>query len=129
MRLLISACASLPTEPSGPGLPDLCAARARWLVMRRSSLSIHARVTRSRMIASCAGESAPGLRRCQSSTTCEIAPAPFFLAPMPPIATRSFIRVVIATRQPWPSLPSMFACGMRTLSKNTSLNSASPVIW
>ncbi len=81
------------------------------------------------MITSCVGESAPGLRFCHSCTTCAIPPAPFFLGPPPPIATRSFMSVVIATRQPWPSFPSMFNCGMRTLSKNTSLNSASAVIW
>ncbi len=35
----------------------------------------------------------------------------------------------LATRQPWPSLPSMRSCGIRTSVRKTSLNSASPVIW
>jgi len=37
--------------------------------------------------------------------------------------------IVMATRQPCPSLPSMRSWGIRTSLKKTSLNSASPVIW
>ena len=42
---------------------------------------------------------------------------------------RSCISVVIATAQPSPSRPTMFSCGMRASSMNSSLNSDSPVIW
>ncbi len=48
---------------------------------------------------------------------------------MPPMETRSFIRVVRATAQPWPTAPSRWLSGMRTPVRKTSLNSASPVIW
>ncbi len=37
--------------------------------------------------------------------------------------------VVIPTAQPLLMPPSTFAAGTLTFSKNTSLNSASPVIW
>ena len=50
-------------------------------------------------------------------------------ATAPPIETRSFISVVSDTRQPSPTSPSRSASGIRTSLKNTSLNSASPVIW
>jgi hypothetical protein len=45
------------------------------------------------------------------------------------MATRSFISVVCATRQPSPTSPSRWASGIHTSVRNTSLNSASPVIW
>ena len=48
---------------------------------------------------------------------------------MPPMATRSLLRVVWATRQPSPTSPRRRSSGMRTSVRNTSLNSASPVIW
>lgn len=48
---------------------------------------------------------------------------------MPPMETRSFMRVVCATRQPSPISPRRWASGIRTLVRKTSLNSASPVIW
>jgi len=50
------------------------------------------------------------------------------IEPAPESATRSFMRVVIATCQPWPSSPTRIESGMRTSSMKTSLNSASPVI-
>ena len=55
-------------------------------------------------------------------------PAPLAGMP-PPMATRSFMSVVSATRQPSPTSPRRSASGMRTSVKYTSLNSASPVIW
>ena len=48
--------------------------------------------------------------------------------PPEPIATRSFISVVIATVQPSLTSPSTFSCGTRTSSKKTSLNEAPPFI-
>ncbi len=48
--------------------------------------------------------------------------------PPDPIATRSFISVVIATVQPSLTSPSTFSCGTRTSSKNTSLKLAPPFI-
>ena len=41
----------------------------------------------------------------------------------------SFCRHVIATGQPLPSPPTMLSFGIRASSMNSSLNSASPVIW
>lgn len=46
----------------------------------------------------------------------------------PPIATRSFISVVVETFQPSPTAPSRCSSGIRTSVRKTSLNSASPVI-
>ncbi|MEI2653663.1 MAG: hypothetical protein V9G12_16220 [Microthrixaceae bacterium] len=46
----------------------------------------------------------------------------------PPIETRSFMRVVIATAQPRPTSSTRIESGTRTSVKYTSLNSASPVI-
>ena len=43
--------------------------------------------------------------------------------------TRSFIRVAMATAQPWPTSPMRWESGMRAPVKKISLNSASPVIW
>src|SRR5438270_12700945 len=42
---------------------------------------------------------------------------------------RSCIKVVMATIQPLFSSPTRFATGTLTFSKNSSANSASPVIW
>jgi hypothetical protein len=44
-------------------------------------------------------------------------------------APRSKARVPIATFQPSPGWPTMQSAGVRAPSKNTSLNSAVPVIW
>jgi hypothetical protein len=65
---------------------------------------------------------------CQSRTASAIAPEPRG-GTEPPIATRSFISVVIDTAHPWPISPRRSASGMRTSVMYTSLNSASPVIW
>src|ERR1035438_10196766 len=46
-----------------------------------------------------------------------------------PNSARSCIRVPSATFQPSLTRPTTFAAGTRTLSKNSSLNSVSPVIW
>ena len=56
-------------------------------------------------------------------------PATPMSPPAPPIATRSFISVVSATRQPSPGSPSRSLSGMRTSSKNTSLKPDPPPIW
>ena len=48
-------------------------------------------------------------------------------SPAAPSDTRSFISIEMATAHPWPTSPSTLAAGMRASSKNTSLNSASPV--
>ena len=42
---------------------------------------------------------------------------------------RSFISVVIATFQPWPTPPSRCSSGMRRSVKNTSLKLEAPDIW
>ena len=45
----------------------------------------------------------------------------------PPIDTRSFISVVVATFQPSPTSPIRSVSGIATSVRKTSLNSASPV--
>ncbi len=47
----------------------------------------------------------------------------------PPMLTRSFMSVVSTTRHPSPGSLSRPLSGTRASVKNTSLNSASPVIW
>ena len=47
----------------------------------------------------------------------------------PPMATRSFISVPWATRQPSPTSPIRSPSRTVTSVRNTSLNSASPVSW
>ena len=49
-------------------------------------------------------------------------------APAAPPPLRSFRSVVLATAHPLPSPPIKFAAGTRTSVRNTSLNSARPVI-
>jgi hypothetical protein len=46
-----------------------------------------------------------------------------------PMSARSCFNVERLTIQPRPRVPTMLVAGTRTLSKNTSLKSASPVIW
>ena len=48
--------------------------------------------------------------------------------PPPPIEARSFIRVVIAPRQPSFTAPTRKLSGMRTSLKNTSLKAEPPLI-
>ena len=64
--------------------------------------------------------------RARSMRSCTDARAP--PPPPEPIATRSFISVVIATVQPSCTPPSTWSAGTRTSSKNTSLNDAPPFI-
>ena len=46
-RLLFSADASFPIDPSGPGTPILRLFAARMLLSRITSASIHTRISRS----------------------------------------------------------------------------------
>ena len=48
--------------------------------------------------------------------------------PRAPIAARSFMRVVIATRHPSSTAPSRFSSGTRTPEKKTSLKPEPPFI-
>ena len=125
MSLLSSAIAALPIEPSGPGSPLRRFWLARMLVRRSSSARIHSFITVSRTAAFL--RSSSGIE-FHTLTRSAIAPVPF-AGMAPPIETRSFINVVSDTRQPSPGLPRRSSSGMRTSVKNTSLNSASPVIW
>ena len=93
-------------------------------VRRRTSARLHSFITSSRVAADL--RSSGRLRQTLSSSA--ITPVPR-RGIRPPIETRSFISVVSDTRQPSPGRPSISASGIFTSVKNTSLNSASPVIW
>ena len=124
VSLLRSALAILPIEPSGPGAPTFRIWPARMFVSRSNSARIHSRMRSSRtaVVLRSAG------MRSHSFNASRIGPEAFG-GMIPPIATRSFMSVVSDTRQPSPGLPSVSAAGTRASVKNTSLNSASPVIW
>ena len=92
--------------------------------MRCTSASTHSCIRRSRVPASC-WLGGPAFQRSDAAA---IGPPPRGQR-LPPIETRSFIRVTMAPRQPSPTSPRRSASGMRTSVKKTSLNSASPVIW
>src|SRR3954453_4312952 len=99
-RLLFSAPASLPTEPSGPGTPILRLPEARRLFSRITSASLHTRIRRS----SIAAERDDAGSACHSSTAEAIGPEPRG-GVAPPIDVRSFISVVRLTRHPSPGRP------------------------
>ena len=120
-----SADISFVIEPSGPTSPPVLRfAAARSLLMRISRLSMYACARRCRV----SGSATPlwRSRRREIGLPPTVSP---LTEPAPDSDTRSFMSVVIATRQPSPSGPMRIESGTRTLSKNTSLNSASPVIW
>ena len=126
MRLLDSAKASLPVEPSGPGTPDLA-------VLRRADVG-EAVAPRPRSTASSARPRWPGpggrpAAAFQILHRLADRAGALRRRSAPPIDTRSFMSVVSDTRQPSPGSPRRSASGMRTSVKYTSLNSASPVIW
>ena len=87
----------------------------------------HSCMSRSRSAIAWAEVSCPSAP-CTPGWRSPIGPAPRRATP-PPMETRSFIRVVMAMRHPSPSPPRRSTSGMRASVKNTSLNSASPVIW
>ena len=93
-------------------------------VRRSTSARLQSFITSSRVAAVL--RSSGRLRQTLSSSA--ITPEPR-RGIRPPIDTRSFISVVSDTRQPSPGRPSISASGIFTSVKNTSLNSASPVIW
>ena len=102
-----SAPTSLPTDPSGPGPPTLADTRERSEVNRCASARSHRLVNRSRNTGVCRSG-----REAHNATASPIVPAPRRL-PLPPSALRSFINVVIATRQPSPTPPRRKVSGMR----------------
>ena len=55
----------------------------------------------------------------------------WLILPLPavPIATRSYINIAVAIRQPLLYSPSRWSFGMRTSVKNTSLKWLPPSIW
>ena len=82
---------------------------ARMLVRRSTSASIHSFITASRATAS--RRSAGSSRQtCMSSPIGPDSRA----ATAPPMVTRSFMSVVIDTRQPSPTSPTRSASGTRT---------------
>src|SRR6185295_17091461 len=107
----------------GSGVAILRFWLARMLVSRNTSARDHSFITSS--------SDAASLRSSGSVAHVDvnawIVPEPF-AGIVPPIDTRSFISVVSETRHPSPGLPSISEFGMCTFVKNTSLNSASPVI-
>ena len=101
---------------------------ARLAVYLNTALSMTSCASRWRSTGSfAAGRPSRDIRRASSSVA-PVAISNRAWSPNPS-ASRSYMRVVIPTCQPWPSVPRMFSAGTRTFSKNTSLNSASPVIW
>ena len=131
-----SSTASSPIcghDPRAEQLADR-AFRARDLALRRGGERAHRRGSagcgssrRGRRAAAAHADRCPcRARRARSmrSSTLLRPPPP----PPEPIATRSFISVVIATVQPSLTSPSTFSCGTRTSSKKTSLNAAPPFI-
>ena len=121
IRWLSSAPPSLRMEPSGPGTPFSRRAWARMFPSRRTSASIHRRASRSRPTGS--RRSAPA----QTSRACAIGPLPRG-ATVPPIDTRSFMRVAVATFQPSPTGPTRKESGVRASVNQTSLKLAPPDI-
>src|ERR671924_342285 len=79
MRMLISANDSLAIEPSGPGLPARRFWLARMLVSRRTSASIHARTSASRLAGVWSTTSSFQMR-----TASAMAPEPRAGGPWPP---------------------------------------------
>ena len=125
--LLNSASISLLTELSGPGLPARAFWAARMLVSRSASPCTHSCITSSRW----ALVRTAGSMLRKASIRLPSGPCWAVVAPpiAPPMAVRSFMRVVSDTRQPSPTAPMRAASGTRTSVMYTSLNSASPVIW
>ena len=115
---------SLGSEPSGPGMPVfMIAVRPRQAFRRSASTSISRPAIFWRTIGSLSTPRSLASSISWPSAIFIVAAAP---APRP---ARSFISVVMATPQPLPSPPITLASGMRASSMNSSLNSASPVIW
>ena len=106
MRLLASANASLPVEPSGPGVPTLRFCEARRLVSRLTSASLQSFISSSLVATSLRSAG----RSCQIRTAWAIGPEPRGTM-APPIETRSFMSVVSETRQPSPGVAE--ALGVR----------------
>ncbi len=107
MRWLSSAPTILPIEPSGPGPPTVAEARERSEVSRCASARSQSWASRSRSTGVCSSG-----RAAHSDTASSMVPAPRRL-PLAPSALRSFISVVIATRQPSPTAPRRWVSGMR----------------
>src|SRR3954453_10845193 len=121
---LTSAHCHLPSDPSGPGTPvRMMALRPRRALSLRTWDSMYSWASRSRMTAS----SAAPLSRASSSSSRSVI-LTRICRPNASVA-RSCISVVIATAHPLPSPPTMISSGIRASSMNSSLNSASPVIW
>ena len=98
-------------DPSGPGLPARRFCDARTLVRRRTSASIHSRISSS----CAAAERFAGGVACQMRTASAMAPEPRAGgAELPPMVMRSFMRVVIDTRHPSPTSPMRSVSGTRT---------------
>ncbi len=116
----------LGDRPFGPDLGAALALRRRPLVVEPDEPALDVRL-REALAGDRVGDALGGAREAATPgcrRRCRRSPSP-----APESETRSFMSVVIATRQPSPSGPTRIESGTRTLSKNTSLNSASPVIW
>ena len=117
----MSAHIHLPNDPSGPGSPPFCAdVSPRYASSRSTCASIAICANRCRINGSVVpfNSSASSLSAtCTRACSANASPA------------RSCINVVMATRQPLSTPPTTFSTGIRASSMNSSLNSASPVIW
>ena len=109
----------------GPGLGAALALVGRALVVEPDEPALD--VGLREPLAQRAGRSMPRCRSSSRSTGLPPTASPP-IEPAPDSETRSFISVVIATCHPSPSRPSIQSSGTRASLKNTSLNSASPVI-
>ncbi len=125
-RRMSSDPPSLATDPSGPGTrPAATAPRIRNPTMS----STQERISRSASSWRTTGSPASPRPRASSSWVAISASGDVFSVLCPaPMATRSFIKVVRATRHPSPGGPEDLVGGDADLSKKTSLKLAPPFI-
>ena len=118
------AYVSLAADPSGPGSPAASCWRSRSAASRATSARAHS--ASSRWCSSGCGARGAGARPPRRSRSCPL-----------PWAPRGSCRSRPARSSAWRWRPSSrrrrspirLASGTRTSVRNTSLNSASPVIW
>ena len=124
-RSAICTVASFPTDPPGPGVrPALSSARVRMATSDRQVSRMRSRISCWRRAGS---RSSPRLRAAsirRSVRSVDIPP----VVPEP-MATRSYISMAVAMRQPLFRSPRRLSALMRTSVKNTSLKWVPPSIW
>ena len=112
----------MKTDPPTPAVPKRAARETLRLVMAHWASSSAALIASSRRTWS--SSQTPVLRATSArSATRRKEPSSSLTNAVP----RSKLNVTIATRQPSCSSPTRFSTGMRTSSRNISLNSLTPV--